>query len=59
MLQGLTLPTLIRWLRVTEDAREAKREEMEARLRAAKAAIARIEELTIQDNQLAQAEIVK
>ncbi len=59
VLQGLTLPMLIRSLKVTEDGIEAEREEMEARLRAAEAAIARIEELTIQDNQLAQAEMVK
>jgi NhaP-type Na+/H+ or K+/H+ antiporter len=59
VLQGLTLPQLIRWLKVKEDGIEAEREEMEARLRAAEAAIARIEELTIQDDQLAEAQMVK
>ena len=59
VLQGLTLPMLIRWLKVQEDGIEAEREEMEARLRAAEAAIMRIEELTLQDEQLAQTQMVK
>ncbi len=58
VLQGLTLPLLIRWLKVTEDV-DTERKEMEARLQAAQAAIARIEELTAQDNVLAQLEMVE
>ena len=57
VLQGLTLPLLIRWLKVTGDV-GTEREEMEARLRAAEAAMARIEELTDQDNVLAESEMV-
>ena len=57
VLQGLTLPLLIRWLKVTGDV-GTEREEMEARLRAAQAAMARIEELTAQDNVLAESEMV-
>ncbi len=57
VLQGLTLPLLIRWLKVTGDV-GTEREEMEARLRAAEAAMARIEELTAQDNVLAESEMV-
>lgn len=58
VLQGLTLPLLIRGLKVKEDV-GTEREEMEARLRAAQAAIARIEELTAQHSVLAQAEMVE
>jgi CPA1 family monovalent cation:H+ antiporter len=44
VLQGLTLPTLIRVLRVTDDG-SADREDAKARIRAAEAALARLEEL--------------
>jgi len=44
VLQGLTLPILIRWLKITGDV-GTEREEMEARLRAPQAAMARLEEL--------------
>jgi monovalent cation/hydrogen antiporter len=44
VLQGLTLPWLIRVLGVHDDGRE-EREELEGRLRAAKAALTRIDEL--------------
>ncbi len=45
VLQGLTLPPLIRWLGVRDDGTEEEREELKARLYATKAALARIEEL--------------
>lgn len=57
VLQGLTLPLLIRWLKVVDDD-GTEREEMEGRLRAAQAAMARIEEITVQDNVLS-AEMVE
>ena len=44
VLQGLTLPALIRGLRVSDDGR-AEREDAKARIRAAEAALARLEEL--------------
>ena len=44
VLQGLTLPLLIRKLRITQDGTE-DREELTARLRATKAALAQINEL--------------
>lgn len=43
LLQGLTLPLLIRWLDVHDDA--AVRQESKARLKAAKAALRRLDEL--------------
>jgi len=58
VLQGLTLPILIRWLKVKDDV-GTEREEMEARLRAAQAAVLRLEELTAQDNVLARGEMVE
>jgi Na+/H+ antiporter len=48
VLQGLTLPSLIRKLRVPDDD-GAEREELKARKLAAKAAIARIDELAAED----------
>jgi CPA1 family monovalent cation:H+ antiporter len=57
VLQGLTLPILIRWLKIVDDV-GSEREEMEARLTAAQAAMARIEELSAQDGALGQAEMV-
>jgi Na+/H+ antiporter len=45
VLQGLTLPPLIRWLGVRDDGSEEEREELKARLYATKAALARIDEL--------------
>ena len=44
VLQGLSLPSLIRWLKVVDDGVHEK-EEREARLRANQAALARLEEL--------------
>jgi CPA1 family monovalent cation:H+ antiporter len=44
VLQGLTLPWLIRWLRLPDDD-SAEREEVTARLAAARAALNRLEEL--------------
>jgi monovalent cation/hydrogen antiporter len=44
VLQGLTLPALIRLLRVSDDG-SAEREDAKARIRAAEAALARLEEL--------------
>ncbi len=58
VLQGITLPLLIRYLKVTEDI-DTEREEMEARLRTAEAAMARLQELTAQDNVLAESEMVE
>ena len=58
VLQGLTLPLLIRWLKVVDDT-DIEREEMEGRLRAAQAAMARIEEITAQNSSLAEAEMVQ
>ena len=49
VLQGLTLPPLIRWLGVIDDGTEEEREELKARLVATKAALARIEELRAED----------
>jgi Na+/H+ antiporter len=49
VLQGLTLPPLIRWLGVTDDGTDEQREELKARLVATKAALARIEELKAED----------
>jgi CPA1 family monovalent cation:H+ antiporter len=43
--QGLTLPPLIRWLDVAEPAERAAHEEAEARLRLARIALERLEEL--------------
>jgi CPA1 family monovalent cation:H+ antiporter len=45
VLQGLTLPPLIRWLGVLDDGTEEEREELKARLVATKAALRRIDEL--------------
>ncbi len=45
VLQGLTLPPLIRRLGVRDDGTEEEREELKARLYATKAALARIDEL--------------
>lgn len=57
-LQGLTLPLLIRWLKIADDG-NTEREEMEARLRAAEAAMARLEELIAENSALADAEMVQ
>ncbi|MBR8840709.1 MAG: Na+/H+ antiporter [Stigonema ocellatum SAG 48.90 = DSM 106950] len=58
VVQGFTLPLLIRWLKIKEDV-GTEREEMEARLRAAQAALERIKELTTQDNLLGESEMVE
>jgi CPA1 family monovalent cation:H+ antiporter len=49
VLQGLSLPLLIRRLGLAGAEGEEEREETEARLRAAEAALARLEELADQD----------
>ena len=48
VVQGLSLPLLIRWLGVKDDGRMAK-EEREARLKANQAALARLNEMTESD----------
>ena len=58
VLQGLTLPLLIRRLQVVDDGNSA-REEMEARLRAAEAAITRLEELVADDDALKKSAMVQ
>ena len=45
VLQGLSLPAIIRWLDVRDEG-EAEKEEREARLKANEAALARLQELT-------------
>jgi CPA1 family monovalent cation:H+ antiporter len=49
VIQGLTLPALIRLLRLEDDGEEAARDEAEARIRAAEAALARLDELVDED----------
>jgi monovalent cation/hydrogen antiporter len=49
VVQGLTLPALIRRLRVRDDGSEEQMEELTARLRAAEAALGRLDELGEQD----------
>ena len=46
--QGLTLPLVIRWLRLEDDGAD-DREDAKARIRAAEAALARLEELADED----------
>jgi monovalent cation/hydrogen antiporter len=46
--QGLTLPLVIRWLRLEDDGIE-DREDAEARIKAAEAALARLEQLAAED----------
>ncbi|HEY7707808.1 MAG TPA: Na+/H+ antiporter [Gaiellaceae bacterium] len=48
LIQGLTLPALIRWLDLEDDGL-AEKEEAKARIRAAEAALARLEELVDED----------
>jgi CPA1 family monovalent cation:H+ antiporter len=48
VLQGLTLPVIIRRLRIPDDGK-AEREEAKARVKAAEAALARLEELQLED----------
>jgi len=48
VLQGLTLPPLIRWLAVEDDG-EAEQEERVARLKANQAALARLDEIAVSD----------
>jgi monovalent cation/hydrogen antiporter len=57
VLQGLTLPPLIAALKIVAD-NSSEREEMEARLRSAEAAMAHIEQATA-DGNLAQADMVE
>jgi Na+/H+ antiporter len=49
LVQGLTLPWLLRRLKVGDDGREEEEEELQARLRAASAALERLEELAGED----------
>jgi Na+/H+ antiporter len=49
VVQGLTLPAAIRLLRLEDESEEAGRELARARIRAAEAALARLEELTAED----------
>jgi Na+/H+ antiporter len=49
VVQGLTLPAVIRLLRLEDEAEQAGRELAQARIRAAEAALARLEELTGED----------
>jgi CPA1 family monovalent cation:H+ antiporter len=58
VIQGLTLPILIRWLKIVDDS-QIEREEMEGRLRAAEAAMDRLDEITAQNNTLVGAEMVQ
>jgi len=54
VVQGLTLPLLIRWLGV-EDDHSVEREELEARLKANQAALVRLSEITEDDPAKADA----
>jgi len=49
VIQGLTLPAVIRLLRLEDETEQAARELAQARIRAAEAAVARLEELTGED----------
>jgi len=49
VVQGLTLPALIRRLNVVEDGSEEAREELKARISAATAALTRLEEIGAED----------
>jgi Na+/H+ antiporter len=49
VVQGLMLPAVIRFLHLEDDGEEAERELAEARIRAAQAALERLEELTGED----------
>jgi CPA1 family monovalent cation:H+ antiporter len=49
VVQGLTLPAVIHLLRLEDDGEETGRELAQARIRAAEAALARLEELTEED----------
>ena len=54
VVQGLSLPLLIRWLGVEDDG-SAEKEEREARLRANQAALARLNEISEHDPAKADA----
>jgi len=49
VVQGLTLPWLLHRLRVSDDGQEEAEEEVQARLRAASAALERLDELAGED----------
>jgi CPA1 family monovalent cation:H+ antiporter len=49
VLQGLSLPAVIRMLRIRDDGTDREREELRARLRAAEAALAELEALAEQE----------
>jgi len=58
VLQGLTLPLLIRWLKIVDDD-NIEREEMEGRLRAAEAALDRLDELVTKGCGQTEAELIQ
>ncbi len=58
VLQGLSLPALIRALKICDDG-TAEREEMEARLKAAEAGLARLEELMEENSALGASMLVQ
>lgn len=58
VFQGLTLPLLIGKLKIAEDG-NIEREEMEGRLRAAEAALDRIDSIADQNSTLAESEMVE
>jgi CPA1 family monovalent cation:H+ antiporter len=49
VIQGLTLPAVIRLLKLEDDGEEAARDEAQARIHAAEAALARLDELVDED----------
>lgn len=58
VLQGLTLPLLIRWFQIVDDD-NIEREEMEGRLRAAEAALDRLDELVTKGGAETEAELIQ
>jgi CPA1 family monovalent cation:H+ antiporter len=49
VIQGLTMPAMIRLLKLEDDGEEAARDEAQARIRAAEAALLRLDELVEED----------
>ena len=58
VLQGLILPSLIRWLHVADDG-HTEQEEVDARLKAAQSAVMRLDELIAKTPDLAKVEMVQ